>query len=190
MRGAADAEGRAWPYLVAENSATNPWDVSDLSWGVLDGQWDIDEVYRIRDASYDSTHDGWDDSQPLKNEMDKPSNFGRPFYQATRYGESHDMVSGQDGMNIRIAARPPFGQGLRMAKALGTVTLLSNGIPMLFMGQEIAETIAFSFDNNDQWINPQTTSNTAVLGWFSSSWGSAMTRPRACRAIPTTKSSE
>ena len=166
VRAAAGAEGRHWPYCVAENSATNPWDVSDLAGGVMDGQWDIDEVYRIRDASYDSTHDGWDDSQPLKNEMDKPSGWGRPFYQATRYGESHDMVSGQDGMNIRIAARPPFGQGLRMAKALGTVTLLSNGVPMLFMGQEVAETIAFSFDNNDQWINPQTTKNTAILSWF------------------------
>jgi 1,4-alpha-glucan branching enzyme len=151
---------------VAENSATNPWDISNPSSGVLDGQWDIDEVYRIRDASYDTRNPGSDDAGPLKNEMDKPSYFGRPFFQATRFGESHDMVSGQDSSNIRIASRPPFGQGLRMAKALGTVTLLSNGVPMLFMGQEVAETVAFSFDNNNQWINPQTTANTSVLAWF------------------------
>jgi 1,4-alpha-glucan branching enzyme len=174
LRAAASAEGRAWPYLVAENSATSPWDVSNPAWGVMDGQWGIDEVYQIRAASYDSGHPGWDDSVPLKAEMDKPQYWGRPFFQATRFGESHDMVSGQDVLNIRIAARPPFGQGYQMAKALGALTLLSNGIPMLFMGQEVGEAVAFSFDNNDQWINPQVhdlppaaaTDNTRILAWF------------------------
>jgi hypothetical protein len=43
---------------------------------------------------------------------------------------------------------------------------------MLFMGQEVGETMAFSFDDNDQWINPQNydvspaTDNTRVLNWF------------------------
>jgi 1,4-alpha-glucan branching enzyme len=174
LRAAASAEGRSWPYCVAENSATSPWDISNPSFGVLDGQWGIDEVYRIRDASYDSWHPGWDDAQPLKTEMDQPQYWGRPFFQAMRFGESHDMVSGQDGLSIRIAARPPFGQGYQMAKAFGAMTLLTNGIPMLFMGQEVGETIAFSFTNNDQWINPQlydvaptaATDNTRLLAWF------------------------
>jgi 1,4-alpha-glucan branching enzyme len=172
LRAAASAEGRAWPYLVAENSATNPWDVSNPSTGVLDGQWGIDEVYQIRAASYDSAHPGWDDSSGLKGEMDKPAYWGRPFYQATRFGESHDMVSGQDSANQRIAARPPFGQGYQMAKALVALTLLSNGIPMLFMGQEIGETVAFSFPDNNQFIDPQlvdippVTDSTRILAWF------------------------
>ena len=174
LRAAATAEGRSWPYCVAENSATNPWDISNPSSGVMDGQWDIDEVYRIRDASYNSWHPGWDDALPLKTEMDRPTYWGRPFYQATRFGESHDMVSGQDSLSIRIAARPPFGQGYQMAKALGTLTLLSNGVPMLFMGQEIGETVAFSFNDNDQWINPQLSDlpvasandRTRILAWF------------------------
>src|SRR6202158_5058380 len=174
LRAAASAEGRAWPYCVAENSATNPWDVSNPSWGVMDGQWGIDEVYQIRAASYDNWHPGWDDSIPLKAEMDKPQYWGRPFFQATRFGEPHDLVSGQDSLSVRIAARPPFGQGYQLAKALGTLTLLSNGIPMLFMGQEVGETVAFSYDNNDQWINPQlddlppatATDNTRILAWF------------------------
>ena len=174
LRAAASAEGRHWPYCVAENSATSPWDVSNPSWGVMDGQWGIDEVFRIRAASYDSAHPGWDDSVPLKTEMDNPQYWGRPFFQATRFGESHDMVSGQDSLSVRIAARPPFGQGYRMAKALGALTLLSNGIPMLFMGQEVGETVAFSFDNNEQYINPQlsdlppaaATGNTRILAWF------------------------
>jgi len=174
LRSAASAEGRAWPYCVAENSATSPWDVSNPSWGVMDGQWDIDEVYRIRDASYDSWHPDWDDSGPLKAEMDKPAYWGRPIYQATRFGESHDMVSFQDAGNKRIAARPPFGQGYQLAKALGTVTLLSNGVPMLFMGQEVGETTPFWFDQQDSWLNPQqydlppatANDNTRILAWF------------------------
>jgi 1,4-alpha-glucan branching enzyme len=175
LRMAASAEGKAWPYCVAENSGTSPWDVSNPGYGVMDGQWGIDEVYRIRDASYDSWTPGSDDSGPLETEMDNPQYWGRPFFQAVRFGESHDMVSAQDPGNQRIAARPPFGQGYQMAKALGSLTLLSNGIPMLFMGQEIGETVSFSFDNNNEWINPQsvdlpaataTTDQTRILAWF------------------------
>ena len=174
LRTAAMAEGRNWPYCVAENSATNPWDISNPGFGVMDGQWGIDEAYRIRDASYDSWHPGWDDSEPLRTEMNNPAYMGRPFFQATRFGESHDMVSAQDPANLRIAARPPFGQGCQLAKALGTLTLLSNGVPMLFMGQEAGETAAFSFDSNAPALNPQAydlppgsaTDNTRVLAWF------------------------
>jgi 1,4-alpha-glucan branching enzyme len=173
LRAAAAAEGRRWPYCVAENSA-NPWDISNPTWGVMDGQWGIDEVYRIRDASYDPWNLGSDDSSPLKNEMNNPQDWGRPFFQVTRFGESHDMVSAQDPGNKRIAARPPFGQGYQMAKALGTLTLLSNGIPMLFMGQEVGETRSFSFNDNTQRIDPQSydlppasaTDNTRILAWF------------------------
>jgi 1,4-alpha-glucan branching enzyme len=174
VRTAANAEGRNWPFCVAENSATNPWDVSNPSFGVMDGQWDIDEVYRIRDASYDVWHPGWDDAGPLRTEMNNPSYSGRPFHQAVRFGESHDMVSEQDSGNKRIAARPPFGQGRQLAKALGTLTLLSNDVPMLFMGQETGETRPFSFDSSAPALNPQdadlppssATDSTRVLAWF------------------------
>jgi 1,4-alpha-glucan branching enzyme len=173
LRAAAAAEGRNWPYCVAENS-DNPWAVSNPSSGVLDGQWDIDEVYRIQDASYDAWHGGWDDSVPLMNEMNQPAYWGRPFYQAMRFGESHDMVSGQNAGSVRIAARPPFGQGFQLAKAMGVLTLLSNGVPMLFMGQEVGETLSFSFDDAAQPVNPQqydlppamATDQTRILAWF------------------------
>jgi 1,4-alpha-glucan branching enzyme len=178
LRAASAAESRAWPYCVAENSV-NPWDISNPTWGVMDGQWDIDEVFRIRDASYDSWNAGADDSGRLANEMNQPQYWGRPFFQTTRFGESHDMVSAQDPGNKRIAARPPFGQGFQMAKALGTLTLLSNGVPMLFMGQEVGETLSFSFDNGGQALNPQqhdlaaasATDQTRILAWFRSLMG-------------------
>jgi 1,4-alpha-glucan branching enzyme len=178
LRTAATAEGRAWPYCVAENS-NNPWAVSNPQSGVLDGQWEIDESYRILDASYDSGTPGSDHSGPLANEMNQPSYSERPFFQATRFGESHDMVSAQDSQQLdqRIAARPPFGQGYQLAKAMGTLTLLSNGVPMLFMGQEVGETLCFSFDNAAQPVNPQqlpaatAIDQTRILAWFVSLMG-------------------
>jgi 1,4-alpha-glucan branching enzyme len=175
MRAAASADGRAWPYCVAENSATSPWDISDPGFGVMDGQWGIDEVYRLRDASYDTWHPGSDDAAALSQEMNNPAYWGRPYYQAVRFGESHDMVSAQDPANLRIAARPPFGDGLQLAKALGTLSLLSNGIPMLFMGQEVGETAPFAFDSSAPALNPQqydlpanvaANNNARVLAWF------------------------
>jgi 1,4-alpha-glucan branching enzyme len=168
----AAAEGRAWPYCVAENCKKDDFDVANPGGGVMDGQWATSEVYCIRDASYD-TADGTGREGALRDAMNAPSTWGRPFYEATRFGESHDMVSGQDWREQRIAARPPFGQGLQMAKALGTLTLLSNGVPMLFMGQEVGETAPFLLDASAPALNPQqhdaaaaATDNARVLAWF------------------------
>jgi len=178
IRTAASAEGRSWPYCVAENDPT-VWNIPNPSWSVMDGEWSIDEVWRVGDAAYCPWDDHRDNAADVKKEMDNPSIGGRPFSIATRYGESHDMVSGQDVANKRIAARPPYRQGLQMAKALGTLTLLSNGVPMLFMGQEVGETQFFSFDNNGPVTNPQNsdlppvaaTDKTRVLAWFRSLMG-------------------
>jgi hypothetical protein len=79
----------------------------------MDAQWGIDEDFRVRHAGYRSGHPGGGHSGPLMAEMDKPAYWGRPFFQAARFGESHDMVSGKDSLGSRIAARPPFGQGFR-----------------------------------------------------------------------------
>lgn len=170
---AAEAEGRRWPYCVAENT-DNPWAVANPGSGVMDGQWDIDEGYRIRDVSYSLWRGNADEVGRLADEMNQPAYWGRPFSQATRYGESHDMVSEQDAANRRIAARPPYGEGFRLAKAMGAVVLLSNGVPMLFMGQEVGETRCFSFDDASHPVDPQqhdsgggTAGDQArILGWF------------------------
>jgi 1,4-alpha-glucan branching enzyme len=175
LQRAASAEGRRYPYVVAENDQENKaFDIPHPGWGVLHGEWAWDEVYRIREVSYNTWHDE-DDANRLKQEMDRPSFDGRPFYIAVRQAENHDRVSGQDGADKRIASRPPFGQGLRMAKALGTIPLLSNGVPLLFMGQEYGETRPFSFDNYGQAIDPQSpdlsVANTRVAAWFSGLMG-------------------
>jgi hypothetical protein len=100
----AGAEGRAWPYCVAENDP-KPWDISNPAWDVLDGEWAIDEAYRIRDASYCTWSDSADNACDLKREMDNPNFWNRPFYEAVRDSENHDMAAGQDAANKRIASR-------------------------------------------------------------------------------------
>lgn len=177
VRRAASADGQPWPYCVAENDP-KVWDMPNPKWSIIDGEWAIDEVWRILDSSYLTWKGEADNADELKKEMDNPSFWGRPFYMAMRFGESHDMVSEQESYKKRIAARPKYG-GLQLAKALGTVTLAANGVPMLFMGQEVGETRPFSFDNNGPATNPQShdlpsnsaTDNTRVLAWFRSLMG-------------------
>ena len=46
VRGAADAEGRHWPYCVAENDQDGrQWNLSNPAWSVLDGQWAYDQSW-------------------------------------------------------------------------------------------------------------------------------------------------
>jgi hypothetical protein len=110
---AATAEGLQWPYCVAENNGTYPFDVSNPGHGV-DGRTNggIDEVYQIKAASYD-TRNNADDPVPLKTTMDAPSYWGRPFNQVKRFGESHDMVSGQNPTSIRMPRALSVAKGFR-----------------------------------------------------------------------------
>ena len=172
VRMAAVAEGKRWPYCVAENDLEY-WNVSRPGAGVMDGTWHLDEAYRVLDCTYDVWHGEQNHVGDLAREVQIPQGFFRPFMGAVRYSESHDFVSGQEDSHQRIAMRPPFGLGFQMAKAFGALTLLSNGVPMLFMGQEVAETRFFSFDNNGPVTNPQDhvgagTERTTVLAWFNS----------------------
>lgn len=125
----ADATGRGWPFLAGENDPENPG-MTDVNNGVLDGEWHFSAMYALQDAA--------------KNDADKSSDIrgdlaggDRPFQREVVYAESHDTAK------IRIAAAEKFGNGLMMAKAIGAISLLAEGIPMLFMGQEAGETQPF-----------------------------------------------
>jgi len=178
VRDGATADEQPWPYFVGENDPKF-WDITDTRWGVMDGQWDITEVYDLGFAAYDPWNASDDHAQALKSDLEVPHSWGRPFFEAMRFGESHDSVSGQDPGNRRIAARPPYHQGLQMAKAIGAISVLSKGVPMVFMGEEVGETRYFSFDSEGPATNPQAhdlpdraaTDNTRVLGWFRSLMG-------------------
>ncbi len=175
VRAAASAEGRGWPYLVGENDPKY-WDITNPAWSILDGEWDTTELYCLGDSVYDlwPANAANNRASDLKACMDAPISMGRSFSEATRYGESHDSVSGQGDWNKRIAFRPPFGLGLQAAKAVGVTVMLSNGVPMIFMGEEVGETNYFSYDNTSQAVNPQlhdlpaaaANDNARVLAWF------------------------
>jgi 1,4-alpha-glucan branching enzyme len=171
LRGAAGAEGQPWPFCVAEND--DPvWNMTKPGWDVIDGEWHIDESFRVLDSSYDSWNSNDDHASALAEQLSIPQSWLMPYYDSVRFGESHDMVSGQDAARKRIAARPPFGLGYPLAKAVGALVILAKGVPMLFMGQESGETQYFSFDQNGLVVNPQAYDDSGasdrgrVLEWF------------------------
>jgi 1,4-alpha-glucan branching enzyme len=139
LRRAADAAGKGWPYLVGENSPENP-SMTDPATGVLDGQWHFDEMYALNNAAINID----DHASDVNGALD---GSGRPFQRSVIYAESHDTVSGQ-GSTKRIAATEAWGNGRQMAKAIGTVAMIAQGIPLIFMGEEAGEDQPFTFGNS------------------------------------------
>jgi len=112
---------------------------------VMDGQWHFEHHYRLNDAA----RNGDDVTAAIRAAMDWPHSAQRPFFEATRFGESHDSTSGQDPWKKRIVRHEPYGFGRRMAKAVGAAVILAKGVPMLFMGQEAGEDLPFYFGMDD-----------------------------------------
>jgi 1,4-alpha-glucan branching enzyme len=137
LRMAADAVGQPWPYLVGENDPENAG-MTDPQNGVLDGQWHFREMYALGDAAYDTDDKAGDVRGSIES-------IDQPFWRAVPYAESHDTARGEDKQQ-RIARREAWGYGRQMAKVVGTVTLLSKGVPMLFMGEEAAEDRPFALN--------------------------------------------
>jgi 1,4-alpha-glucan branching enzyme len=145
VRKAADVTGRRWPYFDGENDP-NFWDLTNNSFGgVLDGQWAFNESYPLGQAA---RNQGDDQSFSIRDSLGIPISWGRPFSEAVRFAESQDTCGnrGFPGSEVRIVRRPPFGQGFQMAKAIGTIAALADGVPMIFMGQEGGEDNDFYFD--------------------------------------------
>ncbi len=140
LRKAAQALGQPRPYLVGENDPNN-WPMTDRT-GVLDGQWHFAHHYPLAEAAKNRV----DTVAQILDQIDWPHSALRPYYEADRYGESHDSVSNQAPSRQRIVKLEAYGHGRRMAKAVGTATLLAKGIPMLFMGQEAGEDEPFHFE--------------------------------------------
>jgi 1,4-alpha-glucan branching enzyme len=116
--------------LIAEH-LPNEWWVTNFG-GPMDSQW------------YDEFHDRLEDAcagnpwvmSALANALKLTHTAADDWYEAANYAESHDEVGNQNG---RIANVAGWGRGLRMAKVAAAVTLMSRGVPMLFMGGESGE---------------------------------------------------
>ena len=171
LRQAAEICGTNWPYLVGE-SIPNDWDMTNPDFGVLDGQWDVTMEGPLAEAARNQDDKTGDILGAMAN--------NRPYQENVVYGESHDSVSGQSAKNQRIVMREPWGNGMSMAKAVGTTVLMARGVPMLFMGQEAGEYIPFYFlfdlENPTHYLRlkdyqNENTDNNKVLNWFTDLMG-------------------
>lgn len=70
--------------------------------------------------------------------------FGDSWQDALIYAESHDEVGNTDD---RVAKRARDGKGWEMNQIAAAGTVLSRGIPMIFMGQEAGESLQFGQDD-------------------------------------------
>jgi len=115
--------------------------------GPFDGQWadwfeenlrraltggSIDGLSKIFSESFGGINDNWSDS----------------WHDPILYVESHDEVGNHDG---RIAKVGRDGKGMEMSQISMAATVLARGIPMIFMGQESAETRQFLINGNGVW---------------------------------------
>ena len=144
VRRSADAMSRRWPYFNGENDPNN-WGMTNNSFGgVMDGQWAFNLSYPLGQAAYN----GDDQSYSIRDSLTIPTSWVRPFSEAVRFAESQDTCGFTVPSHIRTARRAPFGQGFLMSKAIGTIVVLAEGVPMLFQGQEGGEDNNFFFDYN------------------------------------------
>ena len=88
--------------------------------------------------------------QHLNNLFEVFSQFGDSWHDAIVYSESHDEVGNTDD---RVAKRARDGKGWEMSQLSATATILSRGIPMIFMGQESGEAIQFGQDDGKLPVN-------------------------------------
>jgi 1,4-alpha-glucan branching enzyme len=79
------------------------------------------------------------------------SGFGRPNDEAVKYVESHDEAGNDTRITRIIDSADPFSPRAEgLAKVAGGLTLLSPGVPMLFMGQEFLEDKPFNDGAGDR----------------------------------------
>jgi 1,4-alpha-glucan branching enzyme len=135
--------------LIAEH-LPNEWDVVNFG-GPMDSQWCDDFHDRLKEVCAGQ----FGDLPGLAAALQLTHTAADNWYKSTNYAESHDEVGNENG---RIANVGGLGRGLRMSKVAMCVTLLSRGVPMMFMGAEAGEFRQFQ----------QGASDTLDLGNYSS----------------------
>lgn len=127
--------------LLMAEQLPNDWALT-REHGPMDTQWSEHFHHRLVEAVQGNTQSLRAFAQALRYGHTLPQRW----FEVTNYSESHDEVG---NVNNRIAHLGGSGRGNRLAKAAAAATLLSRGIPMLFMGQESAETRQFFYGTND-----------------------------------------
>lgn len=120
-------------WYITKEDIDSPWG-SDRH-GPFDSQW--------ADVFHDKIKDVLRGGH-LNNLYEVFTYFGDSWYDALVYSESHDEVGNTDD---RIAKRGRDGKGWEMNQIAASGTILTRGIPMIFMGQEGGETMQFGGDD-------------------------------------------
>jgi len=116
-------------------------DYKGTNHGPFDSQW--------RDNFHDSLKRVLMGTGKLDELYNVFSDFGDNWHDGVIYSESHDEVSNHDpntNWEDRVAKVARDEKGRQMSRISITATLLSRGIPMIFMGQEGAEETPFDIN--------------------------------------------
>jgi 1,4-alpha-glucan branching enzyme len=127
--------------LLMAEQLPNDWALTNLG-GPMDSQWSDD----FHDRTVDVCQGDAGQMGRFADALQISQVSCQQWYNVTNYSESHDEVG---NVNDRIAQIGGFGRGLRLNKVAAAATLMSCGIPLLFMGEEAGETRQFRFDADD-----------------------------------------
>ncbi len=139
--------------LIAEELPNTWWLTTervDTDWGgdrhgPFDSQW-ADPFHDHFKSALTGSH--------LDHLREVFTSFGDTWQDGLIYSESHDEVGNTDD---RIARRARDGKGWEMGQIAAAGTVLGQGIPMIFMGQEAGEWMQFGQDDGKlQEYNPGT----------------------------------
>lgn len=163
---ASNAIGARWPIVTCENAPMNRGLTNANQPHVADSQWDFDFHYRLIDAVEMKPDDC---IEGLKSAMYDPFCFLEPFYENVNILETHDSKSGQSQWQKTIVSHAPNDTGYLMTKAASAVSILSMGIPFLFMGCEAGEHLPFEYGVDsvirvDDYEKPG--DNHKILTWY------------------------
>ena len=122
---------------------------------LFDAQWDIG----YRWAVFHPVADAWDYERNMRLVTGALSDW--PEFRRIAFTEAHDYVAGMNYGRTRVAAQvhpeDPDSLWARKRALLGAAIVLTTpGIPMLFQGQEMNETLAFHDDVPLRWERANT----------------------------------
>src|SRR4029079_2000069 len=125
--------------LMAEH-LPNEWSMTNYG-GPMDSQWGDDFHDRLIDACRRLFG-----MSRLAGAFQLSQTGSDNWYKIVNHRESHDEVG---NVRDRVAYVAGYGQGWRMSKVAAAATLLSRGIPLVFMGAESGEDRQFAFGTDE-----------------------------------------
>jgi 1,4-alpha-glucan branching enzyme len=143
-----------WKITIAEDMRQNPAMTRPTSTGGagFDSQWDDQFHHRVRDVVV-TANDGDRDMEVIKQAIERKYNGSG--LQRLIFTESHDEVNAQQNRKRLPEEIHPGNADSRYAQSRSTLAavlmLTSPGIPMLFQGQEILESIPFADNVRIDW---------------------------------------